>query len=197
MGEYFFTIMFVIFLSFLDITLTWYRMHLDKVKGCFDLRKERNFIPRLIMGKSCSWKRYSIAVFIFPVLFAVICFIDFFIGKPQYTYIFVGMLSVVNYIHFIGITEVYANWNNPAYFKRHRNHWKKNQIGKSENPDAYSFPAFVLGIIGTTLGIFIGVGGIANIITGRYLWALFYLLLSAANLYVGIKNIKNSGGLKW
>lgn len=94
-------ILILLILSVLDIVLTYYLFSLDKKIGNFNINNERNWLPRIIMGKEASWKRLPLSLFINLICLYLIAFISIkTTNNFNFIYIGIGILIMTNYIHF-------------------------------------------------------------------------------------------------
>lgn len=77
------------------------------------MKCERNFIPRLIMGKNPSPENFVMG-YMFPLVLIVM--LSRFVPVES-IYVWVGLFIMVNIYHLILIKDSYKNWNNKAYWK--------------------------------------------------------------------------------
>lgn len=111
-------ILFIISLSFIDITLTHYRFFLDRKKKVFEIRDEKGILGRIVMGNDPNPRNYLVGCLISISVFA---FVSMF--NRDASLMFIGALFIVNFIHITEINKVRRNWNNRGFwnlFKKYR-----------------------------------------------------------------------------
>lgn len=102
-------------LSTLDMSLTYYQLFLDKKKGSLHLERERNFIPRLLIGKKLeAWRFVPAGILLtgIVVLFASMAY--------EGGFALAGMLLVVNRYHLENLGFEKKNYNNEEYWRYRR-----------------------------------------------------------------------------
>lgn len=106
------TVIFVGLLSVLDVTFTHFLFFLEKKKGVFDIKSERNWLPRLIMRGNPTPRNYLLGC-----LFSTGLFIAGSIVIDNFAFIAIGMLALLNRIHIDTVRIFYMNWDNEIYWK--------------------------------------------------------------------------------
>ncbi len=96
-------------LHFFDILLTHYQLFMDKKKNVLDMKKERNWLPRLLMGNNPNPKSF---IFGFVVTGSMIFFASVYFNSD----IVFGMMILVVYIHYLNISDYRKLWNNKYYW---------------------------------------------------------------------------------
>lgn len=104
-----YVMMFMCFLAMLDVLLTHYRLYLDKLKHIFNMNREVNWIPRLIMAGNPRPRSFLIGSMI-----NIVCFIGIvYLAKDLYAaYFITGTLFMLAYMHYNEIIVYKANWDN-------------------------------------------------------------------------------------
>ena len=106
----------VMALSFIDVTMTFYQFHLLSKKGTFGPKNELNPLFRMIIGKSPSPLKFLIVGVLAQTVF-------FLLIKSAKDNLFVmgaisGMLTIVNLTHIYNIKKITTKWNDVKYWEK-------------------------------------------------------------------------------
>lgn len=100
-----------------DITFTHYFFHLMKQKNCLDMKQERNWIPRMIMGNNPRPTTLLRGSIINLLLLTTI----FIHSNTEFQYAMIGAWTMLNYGHLLQWIRIKEVWNNEKswyYYKK-------------------------------------------------------------------------------
>ena len=104
----------LILFSMLDVILTWYTIFLLKKKDNFFPRMEINPIARFIIKDGSSSLRFSFMLSLFPLGMGIILY--FVWNNPIQVGVVLGLLILINIIHWGNIGHISTNWDNEDYW---------------------------------------------------------------------------------
>lgn len=100
-----------------DITITHYFFHLMRKKNCLDMKQERNWLPRMIMGgnpRPTTLLRGSI-------INITILTTIFILSNKEFQYAMIGAYIMLNYSHYLQWIRIKETWTNDKswhYYKK-------------------------------------------------------------------------------
>lgn len=113
---------FLLFLMFLDITLTYYLMFLEMKKNNFDYRDEKGLLARLLFKYlGLAPKTYLLQIFFgVLIIYSIMYLASIKNITLQLSYTLYGIYIMILFSHANYILQTKRNWNNDKFWILYR-----------------------------------------------------------------------------